>query len=618
MISTMTRGKGPSKRPRGLIQELPSGSLRVSVFAGRDPVTKKKFYLRETVPAGPRAAKEAEKIRVRLLNEIYERRNPRTDATVAQLVERHLKEAELDDSTLSTYQGYVRKHIVPLLGTTKVRALGADVLDSFYVELRRCRDHCRGSGEIDHRTDHPHECNERCRPHTCKPLSASATRQLHWILSGALRRAVRWQWISVNPAANAEPPAPPRSNPRPPTAEEAACLVNEAWRDPDWGTLVWLTMVTGIRRGELCALRWRSVDLDGGVLHLENSIGQRGSRVWEKSTKSHQDRRIFLDPDSIELLRRHRAQFESRAEALGVSMDSDAFVFSLAPDGSTHLRPDSVTSRYNGMARRLGIKTTIHKLRHYSATELIMAGVNVRTVAGRLGHSGGGTTTLRTYTAWVSEADQRAAGSLAARMPPRPTPSVPEPVEADGSVRPYRKIADDLHRKITDGSLPAGLPLPSLKKLSAEYSVAVGTAQRAVGQLAEWGLVEVMAGRTTLVKHQAAPGVETGELSSVQLPGEPAPAVDVPVAKGHGDSLAPTLSAGERQRPLDLEVRRIGAMVATLRTNAGPTDAAVLHRLLAGAVKRDGAQPDAIDEYELIVRCSGEPSVMTTYVAASP
>jgi integrase len=68
---------------------------------------------------------------------------------------------------------------------------------------------------------------------------------------------------------------------------------------------------------------------------------------------------------------------------------------------------------------RIGIDTHLHNLRHYSATELITAGVDIRTVAGRLGHSGGGTTTLRVYAPWVAEADQRAATKLASRLPNR-------------------------------------------------------------------------------------------------------------------------------------------------------------------------------------------------------
>ncbi len=74
-------------------------------------------------------------------------------------------------------------------------------------------------------------------------------------------------------------------------------------------------------------------------------------------------------------------------------------MFSNVPDGGKHLLPDSVSQRYSDLVRRLGIHTSIHKLRHCSATELISVGVNPRTVAGRLGHGGGGTTTLRYYTA---------------------------------------------------------------------------------------------------------------------------------------------------------------------------------------------------------------------------
>ena len=66
------------RRPRGFIEKLPSGSLRVKVYAGRDPLTGKDHYLREIVPAGPDAAKRAEKVRTRLQADVDARRNPRT------------------------------------------------------------------------------------------------------------------------------------------------------------------------------------------------------------------------------------------------------------------------------------------------------------------------------------------------------------------------------------------------------------------------------------------------------------------------------------------------------------------------------------------------------------
>ncbi len=75
-------------RARGRVERLPSGSLRVSVYAGIDPVSKKRHYLVETVPAGPSAARDAERVRTRLLSQVDERRNPRTKATVNQLLDR--------------------------------------------------------------------------------------------------------------------------------------------------------------------------------------------------------------------------------------------------------------------------------------------------------------------------------------------------------------------------------------------------------------------------------------------------------------------------------------------------------------------------------------------------
>lgn len=143
-----------------------------------------------------------------------------------------------------------------------------------------------------------------------------------------------------------------------------------------------------------------------------------------------------------------------------------------AVDGSGFPIPDGITQRYDRLVARLGMETTFHKLRHYSATELIAAGIDVRTVAGRLGHGGGGTTTLRTYTAWVSEADQRAAKGLASRMPLRP-----DAADIAGAHRQhaYLRIAGELRRRIIDGELRDGESPPAENKVAAEYGVSVGT-----------------------------------------------------------------------------------------------------------------------------------------------
>ena len=172
---------------------------------------------------------------------------PADERHLNQLLDRHFELAELEANTLTNYRSLAEKHIRPLIGSVKVGALDGDLFDSFYATLRRCRDHCGQRQRIDHRTDGPHHCDDRCKPHQCRPLSNGSVRYIHFILSGALKRAVRWRWIATNPIAQTVPPPQPKPNPQPPTAEQAARILKEAWQDPDWAILIWLTMVTGFR-----------------------------------------------------------------------------------------------------------------------------------------------------------------------------------------------------------------------------------------------------------------------------------------------------------------------------------------------------------------------------------
>ncbi|HSL09033.1 MAG TPA: tyrosine-type recombinase/integrase [Pseudonocardiaceae bacterium] len=491
-------GEGQPGRERGSIDELPSGALRVRVYAGIDPVSKRRHYLTEVIPAGPKAVREARTARDRLVCEVEERRNPRTAATVNQLLDRYLDQFDGAPRTLELYRGYVRKHIGPLIGEVKVARLDAEILDSFYAELRRCRDHCSGRrAEVQHRTSSEHRCDDRCRPHACRPLGATTVRHMHFILSGAYKRAVRWKWVSVSPVGQAEPPAAPAPSPRPPTAADAARIASEAWRDPDWGTLVWVAMTTGARRGELCALRWSHVDLNPGraVLWLRRAISHSADGWIELDLKTHQQRRVALDPETVIVLTEHRDRCQARAETLELSLDKDAFVFSPELTGSRFLAPSSLTQRYDRLADRLGIDTTFHKLRHYSATELIAAGVDVRTVAGRLGHAGGGTTTLRSYAAWVSEADQRAAKNIGGRMPERPAPLHPDERAKTDPQSPYERIAGELRRDILAGVLGDGEHVLSTKQIADEHNVSAATVRRAMELLKTWGLIISCRGR---------------------------------------------------------------------------------------------------------------------------
>jgi integrase len=343
--------------------------------------------------------------------------------------------------------------------------------------------------------------------------------------------------------------------------------------------------------------------LINGVLHIERAIGQYAGLTWEKDTKSDADRRIVLDRETVLLLSEHRERCVLRARAIGVELADNAFVFSRHPAGATHLRPDGLTQRYARLATRVGIRTSIHKLRAYNATELIAAGVDIRTVAGRLGHGSGGATTLRSYTAWVSEADQRAAGELAARMPTRPR-SATRPVHVEIDARyPFEKLAVGLRDRIYAGEFAAGLPIPSVKQLARQHTVSTSTAQRAVKLLSQWGLVRVERGRPTLVAPLAMR------------------AADVSVADRTQSDVVDDLPTNRALEPepeaLDLEVRHLGEALTVLSTVADPTDSNQLRQLLVDAIRRAGGDDAAMGDYELVVRYAGERGIVTTFVVAA-
>ena len=409
----------PEGRQRGRVEQR-GDSLRVIVYAGTDPVTGRRSYLRETIKGTDKAAqRRAESAMNKLLAQVDNQRAVESSVSLGYALDEWMRNTELEESTRHTYEGYIRRTIRPALGEEQVKKVTARVLESFYTELRRCRKRCDSNPFIEHKTEDEHDCAKKnCKAHVCRPMGSSTIRQIHAILSGTLDAATRWDWIDSNPARVARKPKQKRPEPDPPTSAEAARLSEEAFgMDEDWGTLVWLAMTTGMRRGELVALRFKRLDLDAEVIDLRRNW----VRGKEKDTKTHQNRRIALDTETVVLLKEHKARVKKRVEALGLKFTEDLFVFSATktPDHSEPYSPNAVTQRYKDMATRLKIETHLHSLRHYSATELLTAGVDLPTVSGRLGHGGGGSTTLRVYAAWVAASDRKAAEILGSRMPKR-------------------------------------------------------------------------------------------------------------------------------------------------------------------------------------------------------
>ncbi len=170
----------------------------------------------------------------------------------------------------------------------------------------------------------------------------------------------------------------------------------------------------------MCGLRWKDVDLDTGTLTISRAIVEAAHSVLvEKDTKTHASRRIALDPDTVDMLRGHRKRAEERASACEVRRPDESYVFSADPDGQRPWAPNDVTKDFIRLRKAAKLPTVrLHDLRHFAATRLLAAGVPVRTVSGRLGHSNAATT-LGVYAHFVEESDREAAAKLGALIAPK-------------------------------------------------------------------------------------------------------------------------------------------------------------------------------------------------------
>ena len=172
--------------------------------------------------------------------------------------------------------------------------------------------------------------------------------------------------------------------------------------------IAFLALRSGMRRGELCGLRWRNLNLDAATVCIEGSLEQTraGLRLKEPKTESGK-RTITIDADTVDMLRKHKVEtLEQRiACGMGGKLD-DVPVFSFLGEW---IPPDKVSRDW---ARTAKVKATFHSLRHTHASLLLNSGVDILTVSKRLGHSKP-SITLDVYGHVIKGSDERAAAVIA-------------------------------------------------------------------------------------------------------------------------------------------------------------------------------------------------------------
>ena len=381
---------------RGTKTEIAPGVWRVRVFAGRRP-NGTPIQISSTVRApDPRpgaGVRMADRELARLIAQVQQGNVDLEAATLGTLLDRWLEHRESlgrSPTTMREYHRLAEKVVRPELGHIRLSKLTVRHLDQLYTKLS-------GRG-----------------------LKPASVRRVHALLHAALHQGRKWKMVLANVAEDATPPPLHHREVQAPDPAEVRAIVVEAEKaEPAVACLLLLAALSGARRGELCALRWSDLEESTGVIRIARSVYETMGGGWgEKPTKTHQQRSVSLDAFGLEVLRRHRAAADSLADQLGLEIPADAFMFSRSPVGSEPLRPDFVTRAMIRAAKAAGVSTHLHALRHFSATQLIAGGQDVRTVAGRLGHADP-SMTLRVYSHALPERDREAAALLGRSLAPK-------------------------------------------------------------------------------------------------------------------------------------------------------------------------------------------------------
>jgi integrase len=289
--------------------------------------------------------------------------------TLEQFIERWLGQIKTQVSPRSyeRYAEIAHHNIVPALGGVQLTKLRPEHISEAYTKALTAgrRD---GTGG----------------------LSAQTVKHMHTILKQALKQACVWRAIAHNPADLVRPPKVERKEMK--TIDAAQTVdVLEAARGTRMFAPILLGVLCGMRRGEVVALRWRSVDLESGQLSVVVSAEQTDDGVREKETKSGKGRALRLSPMLVSELRQYRKQQAEMLLKLGVRLTDDHHVV-MREDGEA-IQPRSLTRAFKKFMRRHRLpQIRLHDLRHSHATHLLAEGVHPKIAQERLGHSSIGIT----------------------------------------------------------------------------------------------------------------------------------------------------------------------------------------------------------------------------------
>lgn len=290
---------------------------------------------------------------------------------------------QIEQTTAYGYRGMIENYLKPQLGEIRLQKLTARDIQQYYTWLM---------GE--------------------KELSPNTVIKHHNLLTNTLNAAERQEYITKNPMRAVSPPKKRQREAKFYTPEQLGILLDKAV-----GTRlelpVFICAYLGLRRGELCGLRWSDVDLEHKTITIENTRTQAGKKEIEKGTKTASSTRTLYLPDTLcDMLKAAKEHQQAcRAEYKNAYDDNDYVV--VMEDGRP-FRPNYLSELFGKFLADNDLpKIVLHELRHTFASLSNQAGIPAYNIGKALGHSTPATT-QKIYTHLLDQTHTQAVEGVAA------------------------------------------------------------------------------------------------------------------------------------------------------------------------------------------------------------
>ena len=292
----------------------------------------------------------------------------------------------IKENTIKGYRSQIDHQIKPFIGHKQLASLTTADIQKFYNRIKK-------EGRVNPHPIHGHV------------LSDSMVRKIHMMLHEAMEVAVRERYIVRNPTDNTTIPKKTTTEKQVLDDSQLNRFLEAIQCEPYWHDFFYVEVMTGLRRGEICGIKWSDIDFNEGTLCIKRSVSTKeGGGVSIGETKTDAGVRTIIMPPSVATL-----LWKKRSDAI------NEWVFPHYTNPSDPLHPSSAYKKLKTLLKRLELPLLrFHDLRHTFATQATDGGVDPKTLAGILGHTDA-SFTLDTYTHVTSDM-QRGASAIVNNM----------------------------------------------------------------------------------------------------------------------------------------------------------------------------------------------------------